>query len=263
MGGRSAIYAIAAVERMIGESAETIGSWEQRYDLPAPRRSPGGRLLYSRDDVERLRWLAGELASGREPEWAGGVLVTPTTSAHDVRPQILVLVAQRDPRAADLQEYFLRTEGYRVEVADSALEAEAGAAALHPDVAVVDLDLSGHAGMGLCGRLREVCATAVVAVSILDRRDEALEAGAEAFLLKPLDPLVLVSTIKDLLGYQRVPEARARALARQAREVDRIGSGCAAARRHPRRRPAGQRHQPRHRSARRRQDDLRRAVRLP
>lgn len=200
MAGQGAIYAIAAVERMIGETADTISLWEQRYDLPAPRRSPGGRLLYSRDDVERLRWLARELASGREPESAGGVLVTPTSSDDEVRPQILVLVAERNPRAADLQEYFLRTEGYRVEVTDSALEAEAGAAAMHPDVAVVDLDLSGHAGMGLCGRLHEVCDAAVVAASILDRRDEAMEAGAEAFLLKPLDPLVLVSTIKDLLG---------------------------------------------------------------
>ena len=199
MAGQGAIYAIAAVERMIGETADTISSWERRYHLPAPRRSPGGRLLYSRDDVERLRWLAGELASGREPGSAGGVLVAPTSS-DEVRPQILVLVAERNPRAADLQEYFLRTEGYRVEVTDSALEAEAGAAAMHPDVAVVDLDLSGHAGMALCGRLREVCDAAVVAASILDRRDEAMEAGAEAFLLKPLDPLVLVSTIRDLLG---------------------------------------------------------------
>ena len=40
----------------------------------------------------------------------------------------------------------------------------------------------------------------MVAVSSLDMRDEALEAGAEAFLLRPLDPLVLISTIKDLLG---------------------------------------------------------------
>jgi CheY-like chemotaxis protein len=200
MAGQGAIYALAAVERMIGESADTISSWERRYHLPAPRRSPGGRPLYTRDDVERLRWLARELASGREPEPAGGVPVTPTAPDVEVGPQILVLVAERNPRAANLQEYFLRTEGYRVEVTDNALEAEAGAAALRPDVAVVDLDLSGHAGMGLCVRLREVCGAAVVAVSILDRRDEALEAGAEAFLRKPLDPLVLVSTIKDLLG---------------------------------------------------------------
>ena len=31
-------------------------------------------------------------------------------------------------------------------------------------------------------------------------RDEALAAGADAFLQKPLEPLKLVSTVKDLLG---------------------------------------------------------------
>jgi DNA-binding response OmpR family regulator len=40
----------------------------------------------------------------------------------------------------------------------------------------------------------------VVAVSVLESRDLALEAGADAFLLKPLEPLQLVSTVRDLLG---------------------------------------------------------------
>ena len=201
MAGRSAVYAVAAVERIIGESAETISSWERRYGLPPPQRSPGGRPLYSRDDVVRLRWLAQELAAGREPEpLRGAVAAAGPPEAGEQRPQILVLVAERDPRAADFEEYFLRTEGYQVEVTQSALEAEAGAVAMRPDVAVVELNLSGHAGLDLCRRLHEVSDAAVVAVSTLDRRDEALDAGAEAFLLKPLDPLVLISTIKDLLG---------------------------------------------------------------
>lgn len=201
MADRRAIYAIAAVERMIGEPADTIRAWEQRYRLPPPERSPGGQLLYSRDDVERLRWVARELAAGREPaplETMGAVPTVPPTEAEDL-PQILVLLAERDPHAADFEEYFLRTEGYQVEVTSSAGEAETGAVVMQPDVAVVELTLAGHAGLDLCRRLHEVSDAAVVAVSSLDQRDEALEAGAEAFLLKPLDPLVLISTIKDLL----------------------------------------------------------------
>ena len=200
--GSGAIYAIAAVERILGVGAGTILGWEERYGLPAPERSPGGQLLYSRNDVERLRWLAEELAAGREP--SPSALAERTGRDHltsdGERPQILVLLAERDPRAADLEEYFLRTEGYHVEVSWSALEAEAGAKALQPEVAVVELSLSGHTGLDLCRRLKEVSSAAVVAVSSLDSRDEALAAGAEAFLLKPLDPLLLISTIKDLLG---------------------------------------------------------------
>jgi DNA-binding response OmpR family regulator len=40
----------------------------------------------------------------------------------------------------------------------------------------------------------------VLAVSVLQAGDDALVAGADAFLQKPLDPLELVSTVKDLLG---------------------------------------------------------------
>jgi CheY-like chemotaxis protein len=40
----------------------------------------------------------------------------------------------------------------------------------------------------------------VLAISVLEARDEALAAGADAFLQKPLDPLEFVSTVKDLLG---------------------------------------------------------------
>ena len=39
-------------------------------------------------------------------------------------------------------------------------------------------------------------------------RDEALAAGADAFLQKPFDPLELVSTVKDLLGSALVAPPR-------------------------------------------------------
>lgn len=203
MSRGGAIYAMAAVERMIGQNAEVIHEWEERFGLPTPGRSPGGQLLYSRDDVEHLRWVSHELAAGRQPVRVAAPEdreAAPRSFGDHPDKQILVLLAERDPRAADLQEYFLRTEGYQVEVSGSAQEAEAGAAAMQPQVAVVELTLSGHTGLDLCRRLREVSNAAVVAVSSLDSRDEALAAGAEAFLLKPLDPLVLISTIKDLLG---------------------------------------------------------------
>lgn len=40
---------------------------------------------------------------------------------------------------------------------------------------------------------------AVIAVSAVEARDAAIDAGADAFLLKPLEPLQLVSTVRDLL----------------------------------------------------------------
>ena len=69
-----------------------------------------------------------------------------------------------------------------------------------PQLAIVELMISGGLGTQLCQRLKQRQTGAVLAISVLDARDEALAAGADAFLQKPLDPLELVSTVKDLLG---------------------------------------------------------------
>ena len=69
-----------------------------------------------------------------------------------------------------------------------------------PALAVIELLISGGSGLSLCRYLKEREDVPVIAVSVLEGRDEAIEAGADAFLLKPLDPLQLASTIRDLLG---------------------------------------------------------------
>jgi DNA-binding response OmpR family regulator len=69
-----------------------------------------------------------------------------------------------------------------------------------PKLAIVELLISGGQGAELCRRLKEHGAEAVRAISALEARDEALAAGADAFLQKPVDPLELVSTLKDVLG---------------------------------------------------------------
>ena len=71
---------------------------------------------------------------------------------------------------------------------------------LLPQLAVVELLISGGSGAELCRRLKESGVPACLAISALEARDEAIAAGADAFLQKPLDPLQFVSTVKDLLG---------------------------------------------------------------
>ena len=68
-----------------------------------------------------------------------------------------------------------------------------------PAVAVIELLISGGTGLELCRSFKRH-GVPVIAVSTLHARDRALEAGADAFLGKPLDPVQLVSTVRDLLG---------------------------------------------------------------
>ena len=46
---------------MLGVPAATIRNWEQRYATIVPERSPGGHRLYSRDQVEQLRFIATDV----------------------------------------------------------------------------------------------------------------------------------------------------------------------------------------------------------
>jgi CheY-like chemotaxis protein len=184
----------------------TIRNWEERYASIVPERSPGGHRLYSRDQVEQLRFIAAQVSRGLSAADAHRLLAERSAGGHSVqdgpgaRTRLLVLLAERDPVAAELAQFFLRTEGYDVDLALAAGEAEEQWLESRPQLAIVELMISGGVGADLCRRLKQHGAEAVLALSVLEARDEALAAGADAFLRKPVDPLELVSTVKDLLG---------------------------------------------------------------
>jgi DNA-binding transcriptional MerR regulator len=201
------LYSIGAVARMLDVPAATLRTWEERYGLPLPERSPGGHRLYSRDQVEQLRFITAQLAKGMAPadahrllaeRLAAGALSFNEAQAGQTR--LLILLAERDPYAAELSEYFLRTEGYEVVSVLDADEATQKFEELTPNITVIDLLISAGRGLDLCQQLRQRSEVPVLAISTLDTRQAALEAGADAFLQKPLEPLQLISAVKDLLG---------------------------------------------------------------
>jgi DNA-binding response OmpR family regulator len=114
-------------------------------------------------------------------------------------PRLLILLAESDPYAAEFEEYFLKTEGFEVEVTLTERAAREAFAAAAPAVVIVEVLISGGAGLALCRFFREQGGVALVVVSAVEAMDAAIDAGADAFLRKPLDPLQLVSTVRDLL----------------------------------------------------------------
>jgi DNA-binding transcriptional MerR regulator len=201
------IYSIGAVARMVGIAAATIRNWEERYGLITPERSEGGHRLYTRGQVEELRFVKRKLARGLQPAEAhrllaeGRVPGEPLPRDEDEEgPRLLILLAERDPYAAEFAEFFLRTEGYEVVLALDASEADRMSLERRPDLAVVEVMISGGTGAELCGRLKERGVSSCLAISALQAKEDALAGGADAFLEKPLEPLRFVSTVKDLLG---------------------------------------------------------------
>jgi CheY-like chemotaxis protein len=173
-----------------------------------PRRSEGSQRLYSRAQVEQLRSIKSRIESGASAADAHRLLSQqlaadrgPNSEAgliDETKP--LVLIAERDSYAAGLAEYFLRTEGYEVAIASDAEQTRLHFEERSPDVVILDLLISGGAGFRLCAELAAKGTAQILAVSAIDSADEAVRLGAVAFLHKPLEPLILASTVRDLLG---------------------------------------------------------------
>jgi DNA-binding transcriptional MerR regulator len=206
------VYTVSAVQRMLGIPAATLRNWEERYGLVKPERSGGGHRLYTRSQVEQLRFVKERIDEGAQAAEAHHLLGERLEADrnfglvvdHNSEARLLILLAERDPYAAEFAEFFLHTEGYDVAVALDFDDAAQKYEHLLPQLAVVELLVSGGSGIELCRRLKEGGAPACLAISALEARDEAIAAGADAFLQKPLDHLQFVSTVKDLLGTKAV-----------------------------------------------------------
>ena len=203
-----AVYSIGAVARMLAVPVSTLRAWEERYGVVTPSRSEGAQRLYSRGQVEQLRYVKEKIESGMSAADAHRLLaqdlqtgqLPATQVAHDADRLPLVLIAERDAYAAKLAEYFLRTEGCEVAIALNATQAKLYFDERAPDVVLLDLLISGGAGFRLLADFASLGTAQLVAVSAIESANEALHLGAAAFMRKPLEPLVLASTIRDLLG---------------------------------------------------------------
>ena len=204
--GDRPVYSISAVARMLDVPVATLRTWEDRYAQVMPTRNANGHRLYSRNQVEQLRFVRAQMSEGATAADAHRLLAELaetgqplSSSAARSAPRLLIELAESDVYAAEFAEFFLKTEGFDVEVTLTDSAAREAFAAARPAVVIVELLISGGSGLELCRYLREQGEVAIVVVSAVEAMDAAIEAGADAFLRKPLDPLQLVSTVRDLL----------------------------------------------------------------
>lgn len=203
------VYAITAASEMTSIPVTTLRSWEKNFGVVRPVRTSGGHRLYSLEDIERLRWLKAKIDSGVQVSVAHQLLETELARlggvAHEAerRGAVMIMVAERDPITADLERYFLESAGYEVRVVLDGRTAVQEAEAMRPDLIVVDVILPGVNGLQVCRGLKASPSTAgipVVVFSVLDVRERALDAGADAFLLKPLEQPQLIDLIRNMLS---------------------------------------------------------------
>ena len=123
-----------------------------------------------------------------------------------------ILVVDDNAANVKLLEDLLRFHGYEVEAAFDGESALAMLRARPPDLVLLDVLMPGLDGHEVCRAVREDPALAmlpVVMVTALEDREErvrGLEAGADDFLSKPLNPPELVARVRSLLRIRRLYE---------------------------------------------------------
>lgn len=125
----------------------------------------------------------------------------PVTLSSDNR--VLILVVERNPAVQRLERYFLEQAGYAVEFANDGLSALERARELKPKILVAEILVPALDGLSLCRSLKADPATSRILVLIfshLHAEDRALEAGADAFLIKPLNEELLIETVEKLVS---------------------------------------------------------------
>ena len=114
----------------------------------------------------------------------------------------LILVVERDPHIRDLEAYFLNEAGFAVEFAADGVAAFQRAKELRPDIIISEVLVPKLDGLALCRSVKTdptLRETVVLIFSILAVQSRAREAGADAFLMKPLAEKRLVDTVRQLL----------------------------------------------------------------
>ncbi|MBV9445472.1 MAG: MerR family transcriptional regulator [Streptosporangiaceae bacterium] len=204
--GDRPVYSISAVARMLDVPVATLRTWEDRYQQVVPARNASGHRLYSRRQVEQLRFVRAQMSEGASVADAHRLLAERAETGQPLSavsarpaPRLLIQLAESDAYAAEFAEFFLKTEGFQVEVTLTEAAAREAFTVANPAVVIVEVLISGGAGLELCRYFREQASVAIVVVSAVEVMDAAIDAGADAFLRKPLDPLQLVSTVRDLL----------------------------------------------------------------
>jgi LmbE family N-acetylglucosaminyl deacetylase/CheY-like chemotaxis protein len=124
--------------------------------------------------------------------------------------QALILIVEDEPATALVLEAALRAAGYAVAMAATAEEALAHLDALRPDAVVTDVHLPGADGITVAEaakkRDRDVPVLAVTAQPKLEVAMRAVR-SADDFLVKPIDPAVLIEKLAALLGRGRARES--------------------------------------------------------
>ena len=117
-----------------------------------------------------------------------------------------ILIVDDDPDVLNGMHLRLKANHYDTFLAGDALSGVSEARKSAPDLILLDLGLPAGGGFVVMERLKNIPSLAIIPIIVVSARDglenqkRALEAGAKAFLQKPVDNAELLAVIRQALG---------------------------------------------------------------
>ena len=124
-----------------------------------------------------------------------------------------ILIAEDSADSREMMQLLLEQRGYRVVVADDGKHALEVALSSRPDLVLLDLDLPKLDGLSVTRNLRLDPEFKDVPIVILSGHDpsrfrqDALDAGCDDYLLKPIDFDSLHELLDRMIGAARPPRS--------------------------------------------------------
>ena len=216
--------------------------------LQTQLRTPHDRILAAMDalgpgdgtfaaDVAKVRHATGSILAVRRPDVPRSAAaqppaspVTPAPPASPVTSRGRILVVDDVPDNRDVLRRHLVRQGYEVDEAPDGTAALRRAAEVPYDLMLLDVRMPGMDGREVLTRIKREPATRDLPVVMISAADElatiagCIEGGAEDFLPKPFDPVILGARVNASIEKKRLRNLEVDYL----RQVDRVVEAAAA-----------------------------------
>lgn len=120
-----------------------------------------------------------------------------------------VLLVEDDIRLSNLIVDYLKEQGMHVEVERRGDTVLTRLISYKPDIILLDIMLPGMDGLSLCEKLPDYFSGPILLMSALGTNEDqikGLELGADDYVVKPVDPALLVARINNLLRRHSKPK---------------------------------------------------------
>jgi len=123
-------------------------------------------------------------------------------------PQHSILLVEDDLRLAELVSRYLANHGFNMTIVSHGDEVVERVQSDNPDLVILDLGLPGEDGLSICKRLRPAYTAPILILTARDNDIDhvlGLELGADDYVIKPVEPRVLLARVGALLRRSKPP----------------------------------------------------------